>query len=68
MNYKLILTYLLLLILIVPWYWPADINVVYFGFPLWAIISLTAGLLVSILTAVILIIHPVEKPSGDDDT
>jgi hypothetical protein len=66
-KYKLILTYLFFLVFIVPWYWPTDVNVVYFGFPLWAIISLAVALLVSILTAAILIMHRSDESAGDRD-
>ena len=63
MKVKLVLTYLLLLGAAIPWYWPADINLIYFGFPLWALVSLLAGLLVSILTALVLMTNR-SGPSG----
>ena len=44
-------TYLLLLALIVPWYWPAgDLRQLY-GVPLWALASLGAAFATAALTA-----------------
>lgn len=66
-KYKLILIYLLLLAVIIPWYWPEDVDAIYFGFPLWAIVSLLAGFLVSILTAVVLLTRRSDPSGGERD-
>ena len=67
MKIKLVLTYLLLLAAVIPWYWPADVNLIYFGFPLWALVSLAAGLAVSILTAFVLMAHRPDADGGEED-
>ncbi len=44
-------TYLFLLALLIPWYWPADQGGLFLGFPLWAIASLAVLFLISLFTA-----------------
>jgi len=46
-----VLTYLVLLALAIPWYWPAGDTRQAFGFPLWALASLGVVLVTSIFTA-----------------
>lgn len=67
MKVKLVLTYLLLLAVIIPWYWPAKVNLIYFGFPLWALISLAGGLVVSIVTAFVLLAQGPDASGGKQD-
>ena len=50
----LLLLYLLLLCLGIPWYWPADSTLVWMGFPGWVISSIVVSILASIVTAVAL--------------
>ena len=45
------LIYLLLLLLIIPWYWPEDDVRQLAGIPLWALVSLGVLLLTSTFTA-----------------
>ena len=47
----IIATYLLLLALIIPWYWPEEDVRRFFGIPLWAIVSLGGLFLTSCFTA-----------------
>ena len=49
----LVLVYLVLLTMMIPWYWPAGDTRHAFGFPLWALASLGVVLATSILTAYI---------------
>ena len=67
MKYRLTLAYLVLLAVLVPWYWPEDVTVVYFGFPLWVLISLAVGFIVSSLTAYVLITHQSDNSGGDGE-
>jgi hypothetical protein len=50
----LLLIYLILLCLGIPWYWPADSTLVWMGFPGWVISSIVVSILASIVTAVAL--------------
>ena len=43
--------YLALFVVGVPWYWPEDAAHDWFGMPVWALVSIGASLLVSILVA-----------------
>ena len=43
--------YLVLLLLVVPWYWPAGDATLAFGFPVWALVTLAAVLATSAYTA-----------------
>ena len=67
MKVKLVLTYLLLLAVIIPWYWPAKVNLIYFGFPLWALISLAGGLAVSLVTAFVLMTDGPDSSGREGD-
>jgi hypothetical protein len=55
------LVYLVLLALVIPWYWPAGDTRHAFGFPLWALASLAAVLTTSVFTAWIYL-----SSAGDD--
>ena len=48
------LLYLLLLVLAVPWYWPRDNTLVWFGVPAWVCIATLVSVAASILTAVLM--------------
>lgn len=50
----LLLIYLILLCLGIPWYWPADSTLVWMGFPGWVISSIVVSILASIVTAIAL--------------
>ena len=43
--------YVVLLLLVVPWYWPANDASLAFGFPVWALATLAAVLATSVFTA-----------------
>jgi len=47
----ILLAYLALFALVIPWYWPADDTRHVFGFPLWALVTLAAVFLTSAFTA-----------------
>lgn len=51
MNIRIIATYVVLLVLGIPWYWPSDQNTFYLGLPLWVLVSLFVGFLAALLTA-----------------
>ncbi len=46
--------YLLLLVLAVPWYWPAGTLTVWFGMPAWVVVAILVSTAASVLTAVLL--------------
>jgi hypothetical protein len=48
-----VIVYLVLLALAIPWYWPSGDTRQAFGFPLWALASLAAVFATSLLTAYI---------------
>lgn len=49
------LIYLVLLVLSVPWYWPAASgSVLVFGIPIWALVSLLCFLIGAIVTALVI--------------
>ena len=54
MNGRLPLIYLALLAIAVPWYWPADDTMVWFGAPAWVVVAVVVSLIASILTAVLM--------------
>lgn len=49
-----VLLYLVLLVLAVPWYWPADNHGVLFGMPAWVVVAIAVSACVSVLTALLL--------------
>lgn len=49
------LLYLLLLVLAVPWYWPADETRLIFGFPIWVLTAILIGFIAACLTAWLLL-------------
>lgn len=61
----LTVVYLLLLVLAVPWYWPADETRLVLGLPLWVLTAILVGLATACLTAWILLRQP--WPENDDD-
>jgi len=55
-----------LLILAVPWYWPADSQLVWFGVPAWVLVAVVVSAVASVLTAV-LMARPWPGETDDDD-
>ena len=47
----ILVVYLLLFALVIPWYWPVGDNRHVFGMPLWALATLAAVFLTSVFTA-----------------
>ena len=58
----IVVVYLGLLALVIPWYWPADDMRHAFGLPLWVIVTLIALLVTSVFTAWVFLTSP------EDDT
>ena len=54
LTWRIWLTYGVLTILGIPWYWPAESDTRLFGAPAWVVTALAASLAVSIFTAVLL--------------
>ena len=50
-QYLIIFVYLLLIALGIPWYLPAGLTTLVFGFPLWAVISLLVVFIGALFTA-----------------
>jgi len=53
--------YLLLLAIIIPWYWPEEDVRQFYGFPIWALLSLSGLFLTSSFTAWVCLRRGVEK-------
>ncbi|HIL14003.1 MAG TPA: hypothetical protein EYG16_10075 [Deltaproteobacteria bacterium] len=51
------LVYGVLLVLAVPWYWPADSTLLLLGMPAWVVTSVFVSLVISIYTAWLLLSH-----------
>lgn len=51
MNIRVIAAYTVLLVLGIPWYWPAGQTAFYLGLPLWVLVSLLVCFLAAVLTA-----------------
>ncbi|MCH8263997.1 MAG: hypothetical protein IIC10_01260 [Proteobacteria bacterium] len=47
----IVVVYLVLLTLLIPWYWPENDSLQLFGFPLWALVSLAVLFAASLFTA-----------------
>jgi hypothetical protein len=47
----IVVVYLVLLALLIPWYWPQNDASLLFGFPLWALVSLGVLFVTSLFTA-----------------
>jgi hypothetical protein len=62
----LIAAYLLLLVLAVPWYWPADDARMLLGLPLWVVVVLGTGLAAAALTAWVLLRYPWPDPADPE--
>ncbi|MEX2480607.1 MAG: hypothetical protein WD928_07080 [Gammaproteobacteria bacterium] len=63
------LLYGLLLLLAVPWYWPADNHAIWFGVPAWVCVAVLVSLAASILTAILMTKPwPGEGDSENDDS
>lgn len=45
------ITFLVLFLVAVPWYWDRESEAVFLGFPVWVVISVFVSLLISIFTA-----------------
>ena len=59
-----IIAYLALLALVIPWYWPAGDTRSAYGLPLWVIATLAALLLTSAFTSWVFLSWPED---GDDE-
>ena len=53
--YPIILVYIFLVTIGVPWYWPENINYIVMGFPIWVLTSIIVSILASFFTAFILL-------------
>jgi hypothetical protein len=56
-SQRIAAAYLLLLLLAVPWYWPADSRALLFGVPAWVAVSILVSFVVSVFTAWVLLRH-----------
>ena len=59
------LLFALLLVLAVPWYWPADSQLTWFGVPAWALVAVLVSVAASVLTA-LLMARPWPGEADDD--
>lgn len=58
--------YLLLLVVAVPWYWPAADHSIWFGVPGWVVVAIVVSACASTLTAVLLARAWPDETAGDD--
>ena len=59
--YLIILVYIFLVAIGVPWYWPENINYIVMGFPIWVLTSIIVSILASFFTAFILLRYTWDK-------
>ena len=65
-RYWVVPIYLAALLLAIPWYWPAEWNPVWRGFPLWVLAALLDTLLVALFTAWLLL-NPKQDPADNGE-
>lgn len=51
----ILLAYVFLLILAIPWYWPESSTLVIFGVPAWVLVCIVVSIIASIFTAYLLL-------------
>lgn len=51
----ILLAYLILLIIAIPWYWPESSTLIIFGVPAWVLACVLVSIFASILTAYLLL-------------
>jgi heme/copper-type cytochrome/quinol oxidase subunit 2 len=56
-DWRIITTYLVLLAAGIPWYWPEGNNILLLGMPAWVTVAIIVSMIVSILTALILVFY-----------
>lgn len=66
-NWRIILLYLALLAVGIPWYWPADDRSVWFGIPAWVAVALLVSITVSVITTIILLRYRWPGESDEPD-
>jgi hypothetical protein len=66
-NALLAIVYLLLLVLAVPWYWPADETRLVLGMPIWVVTAILVGFVTACLTAWILLSRPWPESVNDEE-
>jgi hypothetical protein len=54
-HYWIIVVYIFLITVGVPWYWPDNINYMVIGLPLWVLIAIIISICASFFTAFILL-------------
>lgn len=56
-DWRIIITYLILLGIGIPWYWPEGNTLTLFGMPAWVTIAIFVSVLASLLTAFLLLTY-----------
>ena len=64
----IIWVYLVLLVVGIPWYWPADNITIFLGIPLWVLTSLFVVFIGSIFTAYLFLVDPTDPGESDNDS
>lgn len=59
------LAYLLLLVVGIPWYWPADDRTIWVGMPAWVVVAVVVSFITSVFTAFLWLRCVDEDCSGD---
>ena len=67
-DWRIIIVYLILILIGIPWYWPADNKLIIFGMPAWVSIAILVSILTSFFTAYILLKYqwPGENKNTDN--
>ena len=60
-HYWIIAIYIFFAVIVIPWYWPDNINYIVFGFPLWVLVSIIVSIITSFFTAFILLRYTWDK-------
>ena len=67
-TWPFVVTYLILLAIAVPWYWPEGYRETALGLPRWVVVSIGASVFISCLTSWIMLYRwPVDDEPEDDE-
>ena len=66
--WPLVVTYLILLAIAIPWYWPAHDQKTLLGLPRWVVVSIITSVLISCFSAWIFMCRwPVDDEDGPEE-
>jgi len=47
--------YIIIITFSIPWYWPSETNIIFYGFPVWVIVAIIGSLIASCFTVFLLL-------------